>query len=79
MHLFNIAMSEAVMMQAISKIHRLNQMQIVKVYDYHVPDFFNVRQVSKTAEKTVSDFIIKLNQSIFEVNHTQKDTINLEK
>ena len=79
MHSFNTVMSEAIMMQTVERMHRLEQTNNIKVYNYHVSDPFNVYQMVKTAEKAVSDLIAELNKKIFSINHTEKSESRLSR
>lgn len=76
-HLFETALSEAIMMQAIGRVRRIGQRRIVKVYDYRVPDSFNARQVEKALEKSVPGLIAEMNSLIFQYSHTEDDNLQM--
>jgi len=71
-HLFDVPMSEAIVMQAVGRLRRLGQEKIVLVYEYRVPDSFNTRLIAKNVEKVIPGLIAELNRAEFSIN--VKDT-----
>lgn len=74
-HLFETALSEAIMMQAVGRVRRIGQQRIVKIYDYRVPKSFNERQAAKILEKSLPGLVAELNNTLFALNHSDKETL----
>ncbi len=52
-------------MQAVGHLRQLDQMKIVKIYKYHVKNFFNIKQLENNLNKLISGLVTELNNKIF--------------
>ena len=64
-HLFNISHADVILMQVIKYFRWLDQMKIIKIYEYHVENSFNIKQLENNLNKSVSELVMKLNNKIF--------------
>ena len=78
-HLWNISMLKALLMQAIGRVRHLGQKHIIKIYDYTVLNSFNIKQLENNLIKMILNLIVKLNNELFNIifNHDTK-TIDLD-
>lgn len=67
-HIFDTPRSEAVREQAISRVRRLGQNRIVKVYDIRVRQSFNVRQIRNNISKRFPTMVAELDSRVFPVH-----------
>jgi hypothetical protein len=74
-HLWDIPMSEALLMQAIGRVRRLGQKRIVKVYDYTVLNSFNIKQLENNLAKMIPGLVAELSDELFNItfNHDTKE------
>ena len=52
-------------MQAVEHLRQLDQMKIVKIYEYHVENSFNIKQLENNLNKSISELVTELNNNIF--------------
>src|SRR6266516_2195533 len=64
-HLFNISHADFILMQMIEHFRQFNQIKIIKIYKYHVKNFFNIKQLENNFNKSVSELMTELNNKIF--------------
>jgi len=70
-HLWDIPMSEALLMQAIGRVRRLGQKRIVKVYDYTVLNSFNIKQLENNLAKMIPGLVAELSDELFNITFNQ--------
>ena len=56
-HLWNISMSEVLLMQAIEHVRHLGQKHIVKIYNYMILNSFNIKQLKNNLIKMIFNLI----------------------
>jgi SNF2 family DNA or RNA helicase len=66
-HMFDIAMADSIQDQAISRLQRLGQKDIVRVWEYRVRKSFNMKQVSNSIAKALAGVVANLNEREFEL------------
>jgi SNF2 family DNA or RNA helicase len=76
-HLFDLAFSDSVRDQAIGRLRRLGQQNIVQVFEYRVINSFNTRQISNSTNKATAGIIADLNPEMFNVTVENDEDVNL--
>ena len=67
MILFDIAISDAVIVQMIDCCWHFKQAHIVYIYDIQIQNFFNMWQILNNMSKTISKIMTELNNVIFKI------------
>lgn len=71
-HLFDTTSAESATAQAIGRVYRLSQVRMVRIYEYKVPDSFNIKQINRNIKKAIPGLVAELSSAIFHVNHSDE-------
>ena len=58
-------MNEAILQQAIGRTRRIGQLRVVKIYEYQVPESFNLGRLLKNMKKSLGGMATELSSLIF--------------
>ncbi|GKZ61541.1 hypothetical protein AnigIFM49718_008260 [Aspergillus niger] len=78
-HLFSVALARAIIEQAIGRVNRVGQTQVVQVFDYRVPDTFQISLNNRASQKALPGVLTDMSSSLASLLEPEKDYVEANK